>query len=191
MTQPSLCPGKKTSCQSGKVWKVSGSPARGIAWILLLRFRTLKGVLNTKDHLMELIKLKTTPASRSASTERIESTFLDACIHLDAARFEPLIDEDDVFQDLDKYRFLAMLQDLFEEVRAKGVERMTALPSMCEGCHLGHAVTAFYGHELIPEFSFIILKEDGLITDIFQCNLSHARTTVEMAVLQKHDFWRW
>ena len=44
---------------------------------------------------------------------KIKNRFIRSCLELDASIFEPLIKEDQYFQDLDKYRFLASLKEEF------------------------------------------------------------------------------
>lgn len=84
---------------------------------------TLKEYRNKLDivdsELNDLIKLKAKPESDSAY---IKETFLKACQKLDASIFEPLIDEDEYFEELDKYRFLQSMKSQFDYLKGLGLE---------------------------------------------------------------------
>ncbi|TXB66192.1 hypothetical protein FRY74_06360 [Vicingus serpentipes] len=119
-----------------------------------------------------LIKLKVNQELEGIHDNIIEEAFIDACINLDASLFEPLINENQYFQDLDKYRFLQSLKNTFEDVKLKGVLQTTIKPGKCMGCKYGKANLQFFGNRSKPEFSYIINKENNLIEDIFICNMS-------------------
>ena len=137
-----------------------------------------------------LIKLqvKKEAASGKLSAE-ITSKFIEACIKLDASIFEPLVKEDQYFQDLDKYRFLQSLKDEFEKVKLKGIEKTTPINGTCLGCEKGHSTYQFYGNKLQPEFSYIITKKENKIQDIFICNMSSGTSIINMQILKNYDFW--
>ena len=62
-----------------------------------------------------LIKLKMTEQAQAENKSLVVmNTFVEACLNLDASIFEPLIEEDQLFQDLDKYRFLQSMKNIFE-----------------------------------------------------------------------------
>ena len=64
---------------------------------------------------MELIKLKVKEvAAKGDTAKRIIDSFIESCIKLDASIIEPLILEEQYFDDLDKYRFLAFLKGQFD-----------------------------------------------------------------------------
>src|SRR5690606_27758679 len=62
----------------------------------------------------ELIKLKVKSESNS---QYIKETFLKACKNLDASMFEPLIDEDQYFENLNKYKFLLSMKEQFDYLK--------------------------------------------------------------------------
>lgn len=111
-------------------------------------------------------------------------------IPLDASIFEPLIEEDRNFQDLDKYRFLDSLKDVFDSSREKGFNQTTMIQGHCEACHCNHKVYQFYTNQLVPAFAYIIHEENNKIDDIFACNLSSGMKTIEMGTLLQYDFWK-
>ena len=67
----------------------------------------------------ELIKLKIKTKSNSVL---IKETFLKACQNLNASLFEELIDEEQYFQELDKYRFLDSMKTQFDYLITKGIK---------------------------------------------------------------------
>jgi len=131
---------------------------------------------------MELvIHLKTTPAFKekvtTAESALIIQMFIDSCLQLDVSIFEPYMNEDNNFEDKDKYRFLERLQKSFEEYRQDllddfFVERSTTI---CEGCSNGKRVEQFKVFEgeskkYYDDFGFLIDEENGKLIDIYQCN---------------------
>ncbi|MBA3673540.1 MAG: hypothetical protein H0W75_01040 [Chitinophagaceae bacterium] len=65
-----------------------------------------------------LTHLKTSPSilqkEDRTHSKLVVDKFIEACVNLDASIFEPYMSEDDVFNSLAKYEFLAELKDLFE-----------------------------------------------------------------------------
>ncbi|MDX1270822.1 hypothetical protein [Bizionia paragorgiae] len=120
----------------------------------------------------------------------IKEAFIKACLQLDASIFEPLIKEDQYFQDLDKYRFLQSLKDEFDTWKTQGFTKTTLINGHCQGCHCGDLVYQFYTNSLTPAFAYRIHENNGEIEDIFMCNLSSGMKTIEMGVLMKYAFWR-
>jgi hypothetical protein len=121
----------------------------------------------------ELIILKVkTNALSNESEELVLSRFLEACVNLDASIFEPMIEEDQIFEEKDKYRFLDSLKSRFEASRNRGNEKVVIKTGKCQMCHPGSDVYEFYGKKDTPEFAYILHKENGRIEDIFLCNLS-------------------
>lgn len=125
----------------------------------------------------ELIRLKVKPqASTGNKAEDIESHFISACQNLDASIFEPFIEENQYFEEMDKYRFLASLKQQFDWARKRGATKTIVVPGRCQMCKMGTFVHEFYGDRNKIEFAYAINKEDGQIVDIFLCNYSTGRT---------------
>ena len=144
-----------------------------------------------KDMETELIKLKVRKKSaKGEDAQTIKETFIKACENLDASIFEPLIEEEQYFQDIDKYRFLQSLKDEFDKVKRKNIQRTTLIKGTCDGCHCEDETHQFYGGTIFPEFSYIIHEEKGEVIDIFLCNLSDGRNTVDWNILSEYGFWR-
>lgn len=136
----------------------------------------------------ELIKLKVKKVAATGNMANfIESKFIECCEKLDASIFEPLIREEQYFQELDKYRFLQSVKDEFDRLKLLGIFKTVMIDGICNGCHLGHKAVQFYGKRPIPEFSYIIHKENWEIEDIFMCNLSNGMQVVEMGKLLKYN----
>jgi len=139
----------------------------------------------------ELIKLKVKKESSSGLfAKKIKDTFIKSCVSLDASIFEPLISENQYFQDLDKYRFLHSLQKEFNSWKEKGFTKTTMIKGTCNGCHLGHNSYQFYTNKLTPAFAYIIHEENDKIIDVFMCNLSSGMQVVDMSVLQHYNFYK-
>ncbi|MCL5246523.1 hypothetical protein M4I21_11925 [Cellulophaga sp. 20_2_10] len=121
----------------------------------------------------ELIKLKIkSEATTGESAQKIISHFIKACLSLDCSILEPLIDENQYFEDLDKYRFLASVKQQFDWAIARGATDITMKQGKCGMCVLGHSTYEFYGNRTKPEFAYIINTSKNGIQDIFLCNLS-------------------
>lgn len=126
----------------------------------------------------------------SYSNELVEC-FVKACTNLDAAIFEPLMQEDDVFEDKDKYRFLSSLKILFEEYRNENTVsfQVYVLNDVCNGCNLGKPVKSFKvfalkKHPITQEhifcrgqFAFLIEFENGILNDIYRCHMSRCNSS--------------
>jgi hypothetical protein len=122
----------------------------------------------------EIIKLKLTNHSRSEKkTDIVVAIFIDACEKLDASLFEPLIEEEDqMFEDLDKYRFLESLKNVFDGVKAKKASSVTLRYGSCKGCKNGIAAHEFFSKNGF-EFAYILHRDaNGELDDIFQCHAS-------------------
>ncbi len=123
----------------------------------------------------ELIKLKTKEETSSrANSKFIKETFLEACRNLDSSVFEPLIDEEQLFQDLDKYRFLHSMKKQFDYLKGEGVEKVELVMGTCKMCFRGQVVHEFYVEPKVgkPAFAYNIQEVQGEIKDIFRCNYS-------------------
>lgn len=119
-----------------------------------------------------LPKLKTKKELRTPiKSKLIEDTFIRACELLDASLFEPFVEEEAYFEDLDKFRFLAKLKNTFDEVKVKGFEATKLILGKCRGCQRGVLSYEFHSKEGF-EFAYLILKDENSVTDIFQCYLS-------------------
>jgi len=118
----------------------------------------------------EVIKLKLTEQAKETNqSQLVMDTFIEACIKLDASLFEPLIDEDQMFQDRDKYRFLQSIKDVFDSIKAKQITQVELNLSTCNGCEMGHVSHEFYSNGEF-QFAYILMMKDGVLFDIFRCN---------------------
>lgn len=123
----------------------------------------------------ELIKLKLKKSSSTGEVSiNIKETFIRACKSLDASIFEPLIDEDQYFEELDKFRFLDSMKKQFDYLKGEGVKKVELVMGKCEMCFVGKKVHEFYVVLNVgrPAFSYNIQEKSGEIIDIFRCNLS-------------------
>ena len=97
---------------------------------------------------MEIIKLRVKKkASIGETAQRITEKFIEACLAMDASIFEPMIEEDQYFEELDKYRFLASLKQQFDWAIARGAKDISMKRGRCELCVIGHSTYEFYARQ--------------------------------------------
>tara|TARA_R110002033_G_scaffold166104_3_gene204485 strand:+ start:870 stop:1259 length:390 start_codon:yes stop_codon:yes gene_type:complete len=119
----------------------------------------------------ELLKLKVKKKYSSGEpAQKIISHFIKACLALDCSIIESMIDENQYFEDLDKYRFLASLKQQFDWATTRGATNIRMQKGKCEMCVVGHTTYEFYGGKPTPEFAYIINTTKKGIRDIFLCN---------------------
>lgn len=133
-----------------------------------------KSIIAVKYYSMEqLIKLMVKEESSTGEqAKRIIESFIQSCINLDASIFEPMIEEDQYFDDLDKYQFLAFLRAQFDSAKQQGFKKMIVKTGRCEMCLKGHLTYEFYGNGPYPRFAYVIETENGEAKNIFNCNAS-------------------
>src|SRR5690242_7854965 len=70
----------------------------------------------------------------------IVEKFKESCLSLDASLFEPLMEDDTIFEDKVKFVFLADLKKLFTlcRMRADKKWRVNMSTATCLGCDFGH-----------------------------------------------------
>lgn len=143
---------------------------------LLKHFQVIeRDYLNNKTMDSQLIKLKTRQETSTIDqSQLIKETFLKACKNLDASIFEPLVEEDQYFEDLDKYRFLNSMKSQFDYLKSIGIEEVKLVMGTCKMCFVGDRVYEFYKEPKKgkPAFAYNIKEEGGKIKDIFRCNYS-------------------
>jgi len=123
----------------------------------------------------ELIKLKVKKEfAKGIESEVIINSFILSCEKLDASIFEPLIDEDQ-FEDIDKYRFLHSLKEIFDYWKGEGFTKTEMKKGTCGLCHRGEMVYEFYVNKSKIAFAYIIHQNNNELKDIFICNGSSGR----------------
>ncbi|MFS4418862.1 hypothetical protein [Maribacter sp. 2307ULW6-5] len=127
---------------------------------------------------MEVIKLQVKKeASIGDKAQSITAKFIEACLALDASIFEPMIEENQYFEDLDKYRFLSSLKQQFDWAIKRGAKDITMKKGKCGLCVIGHSTYEFYSSQNTHEFAYIINTNKDRVEDIFLCNDSSGRRT--------------
>ena len=126
-----------------------------------------------KKIVMELIKLKAKlDGEQRPQSEIIVKSFIQSCINLDTSIFEPFIQDDQLFDDKDKYRFLAFLKAQFDSARKMGLTETIVKQGRCQLCIMGHQTFEFWGEGDKLRFAYVIEKKDGEVKNIFNCNAS-------------------
>lgn len=116
--------------------------------------------------------------AQSKQSEKIVEAFIESCVALDASIFEPFMEESNIFENKNKYLFLASMKTLFDYYKDKKALSIdvTADDGICKGCKYGKAIKAFsvkgWGRTIFSDqFAYIIEIENGILKDIFRCNL--------------------
>ncbi|WP_036153886.1 hypothetical protein [Maribacter forsetii] len=122
---------------------------------------------------MELIKLKVKEqASKGTEARTIINSFINACVKLDTTVIEKLLNEDQYFEEKDKWSFLAFLKGQFDFAKEKGFDKTILKYGRCGMCVSGHSTYEFFGDDGNIRFAYIIEKENDKIKDIYNCNAS-------------------
>jgi hypothetical protein len=115
--------------------------------------------------------------AQNRSTLIVEA-FISCCKNLDASILEPFLEENDVFEEKNKYLFLAGLKALFDSYKSKRYLSLDVYEQegTCQSCVKGKVVKVFTvvltGRELFrDQFAFVIDIRNELLTDIYQCRL--------------------
>ena len=131
---------------------------------------------------MQTIHLKTSKSfierEDFSQSKKVIEKFIVSCKQLDISIFEPYMHEDDVFEDKEKYTFLADLKRSFDKVRnlTDSDFKVTLDDRKCNGCSLGKMVKHFEvvnnrTNNYIGSFGFLIDVENGMLKNIYRCLL--------------------
>lgn len=111
-------------------------------------------------------------------SQLISVAFIESCKALDVSLFEPYMNEDSIFENKDKYHFLADLKALFDSYKKnKPVAiNVSVEDGTCKGCKYGIGIKIFkvkgWGRIIFcDQFAYVIETKDGILLDIFRCNL--------------------
>ncbi|MDQ6763813.1 MAG: hypothetical protein M3015_14460 [Bacteroidota bacterium] len=129
---------------------------------------------------METIHLKTSKSfierEDFSQSKKVIDKFIESSLQLDISIFEPYMDEDDVFEDKEKYMFLADLKRSFDNIRnlAESDFNITIEDRKCNGCSSGKMVKHFEvfnkkTNSYIGSFGFLIDVENGILKNIYRC----------------------
>ena len=123
---------------------------------------------------MEVINLKVKHSHATKNqNDVITNAFIESCKALNPSIFEPYINEDIYFEELDKYRFLQSLKDVFTSAKQKGNTSVSYLKEgYCRLCNCEQANYEFYNKEGLFLFAYFIEQKENITTDIYACRLS-------------------
>lgn len=118
----------------------------------------------------------------------LQKVFIASCLNLNASILEPYINEDDVFENKEKYLFLVELKKLFQPYQPlRSILSVRREEKTCLGCSKGKNVvqfiiSSFPDNKEVFDFGFVIDTENGILKDIYRCywynsNSSHSITT--------------
>ena len=123
----------------------------------------------------EVIKLKINKETVTVEkSKEILNAFLEACINLDPSIFEPYMEEEDVFQCLDKWLFMDAFKKVLSGAKPHAIdgEVLEIREGTCKGCQRGKLAYEFYNSKGKYCFAYIIKEENEQVEDIFQCNMN-------------------
>ena len=126
---------------------------------------------------MEVINLKV-KQNHTAKNQNdvLTNAFIESCKALDPSIFEPYINENIYFEELDKYRFLQSLKDVFSIAKQEGNTNISFLKEgYCRLCNCEQANYEFYNKEGLFLFAYFIEKKENITTDIYACRLSSGK----------------
>ena len=110
-------------------------------------------------------------------SEKIVDAFTESCKALDASIFEPFMEEENVFQNKNKYLFLASIKTLFDEFKNDKPVSIDIVVNegICKGCKYGKSVKTFSvkgwnSEKYNDRFAYVIEMENNVLKDIFRCN---------------------
>lgn len=128
---------------------------------------------------METLHLKTTQGfiqtQNSKYSQILIDKFIECCVKLDVSIFEPFMQEDEVFEDKEKYSFLAEIKEMFEELKSKSLQgfKVEIKNTICKDCSIGkpvfHFKVATINEKPIDEFAYLLEVEEGILKDIYRC----------------------
>lgn len=103
--------------------------------------------------------------------QSIKEAFISACEKLDISAIEKLIEEEDNFEDRDKWSFLGKYKARFDNIRNKhGVKELFRGKGNCGNCYKGKEVVSFRDSKNDIYFGFLFREENNTIVDIWECN---------------------
>ncbi|MEJ7827212.1 MAG: hypothetical protein WKF91_03425 [Segetibacter sp.] len=109
-------------------------------------------------------------------SQTIIDKFIECCLKLDASIFKPYMHDDDVFEEKEKYAFLAQLYGMLDEFARDTLDDFTVTlkDTICNGCVKGYPVKHFKvrnneSQKSIGEFAFLIEIEKDILKDIYRC----------------------
>ena len=129
---------------------------------------------------METIHLKTSKSfidrEDFSQSNKVIEKFIESCVQLDISIFEPYMHEDDVFEDKEKYIFLADLKRSFDKLKdlTRSDFNIIIKDRNCNGCSLGKTVKHFEvfnnkTNSYIGSFGFLIDVGNGMLKNIYRC----------------------
>ena len=102
-------------------------------------------------------------------------TQVDLIIHLiqnmDIDMINDILDNKRTYQDFEKWKFVQLLNIVFEEFAEEGNTFLNVYSGKCTNLECPHCNNGyiFVGNKSFNRIGFIINQEDGIVTDILEC----------------------
>ncbi len=104
-------------------------------------------------------------------TELIVDKIVVAFSEMNIEELVKLLDEEIDYQDLGKWRFLALIKKQFEQFQKDGDTYLFQEASQCMGCSFGTFGFIFKGNKSERKWSLVFKVEDKALVDIYECNM--------------------
>lgn len=102
----------------------------------------------------------------------IVKQILEACKDLDVVAIHDFIEDDSIFEKMQKYEFLAQLRDEFNKCRADGITELVQYNALCQNCYPRSTVLAFKGADGKKRFGLIFQPLISMATNITICTVN-------------------
>jgi len=103
-------------------------------------------------------------------------TQVDAVVHfihkMDIEMLNDILDDKLTYQDMEKHRFLDMLEIAFDAIKRAGNEFLIPHKGMCNrsDCNYKFKGYSFRGDNTGAHIDLIIEQTDGIVEDIYECD---------------------
>ena len=104
-------------------------------------------------------------------TEIVVNKIVVAFNEMDIMELVSLLDEEIEYQDLGKWRFLALIKKQFKQYQKDGDSYLFEELSHCVGCSFGRFGYTFKGNHSQRKWSLVFKVENGALVDIYECNM--------------------
>lgn len=122
-----------------------------------------------------MIKLKIKPeVAVTEKANEVVNAFIDACCKMDPSVLEPFMNEEDVFEDKEKWEFLTHFRNKLWNINDVPGEKLYVKLGKCLGCK---CYTDLHAHEFYDNkgefyFAYMIEEDESGVVDIYECHMS-------------------
>ena len=116
--------------------------------------------------------IKTTERYRKSEPQfDLEAEVIRCFERLDIEGLTKLVLQEDIFDEIMKYRLLDRYNKVFTYIReVQGINELKSRKTNCNGCEPGREVISFVNHLGFAHFGIYFEKENGVIIEVGQCS---------------------